>query len=581
MAKLGRKSVRVDDWVEEIAEGLRYRRTFGLEHRWHDYEKLFYNTAELVPNPGPNIVQMNIDRLLSDMCVPYPQFVVKPRSIRDVDKARILQAVDNDLVEDMDLKQEMEYATLHCALWGKGYLKIGYDSEWGWDPEVALQLASGYGMTMSQFDSYMDRIEYDSRVRPGMPWVRACLPHDVVFPWGVLTAENTPWFAHRVVRHIDDLRRDEKYNVRGLEPCLSIEDFVKSYQSPFAPFRGGARVMTHRATGEGKPEFVEFYEIHCWMTGRIVAITLDHDKFLRNDVDLLQINGLPIVDFSFIPRARSIWTTPDVCYMEAQQAELSDIALQTSKQRRVQLVRFLGLKGALDMSEIQKALGPDVGPYISVNDGYKLNEAFMPIMPQNLSQSLYTDAEYVRRNARESIGYSRNEFGEFEQSGRRTATEASIVRQGSMIRATRRQGVIRDAYQSVIKKVNHLIFRYWTLPRWVQIVGGEGAEKWVAVSGTELMGDYRYHVFMSSEPPMTKQDKRKEALMMYQLLSQDPNIDRSALLAYLSEAFDDPDLKNLAQRSQANADVRGQVQAMLSGMGGVPASEGAPGAAAM
>lgn len=565
------KDLSVSDWVEEIERGLEFRKIYGLEDHWLDIEALFYNTHPS-SRTGPNIVVSTGDSLLSHLSVPNPRILVKPRKRERLLSARVLESIDNDLLEDLAIDEEIEIACLHAFLWGKGILKLGFDSEFGWSLENDIGEGEALGMSITQFDKKGRRIEFSERVRPGMPWVKACLPHDIVVPYGTRKIEDSPYVVHRVIRHIDAIRADDKYeHTRGLQPVMSMEDYVKSYQTTIKPYRIGEG-ETRSRYGRGKVEYCELWEIHDRRTGRIKVIATGYDKFLRNEEDMLQLPGLPFVDLSFVPNARNFWTTPDGYYLQWHQADLSDIALQTEKNRRLMVLKFLFNEDVITEEEMQRALSADVGVGIKIDpQGGSIRDAIQTISIPNYNQGLYLDAEYVRRAAREVVGFSRNQMGEFESSGRRTATEAMTVREAAGLRMSRRQKIISTCYRRVFEKLNSIIFEYWTAPRWVQ-VGPEDNPAWYLVRGHELKGDYKYSVSFSVDPAPSLQARRQQALQLYAILGQDPRVNQQKLQEYLKAAFNDPELDSVFQ-GVGNASLPVQMPGMQQGGGSLQANQ--------
>ena len=177
-------------------------------------------------------------------------------------------------------------------------------------------------MSFSQFDKRGRRIEF-GKTRPGMPWVQAVLPHDIVVPWGVRDLDESPWIFHRVVRHIDDVKADPKYpHTKGLVPVMSMEDYVNSYKTRLKPYRIGPRAP---GTSSRKEEYVELWEGRNKRTGKIIALATGYNKKLREDDDqLLTEEGYPFASVSFVPRSRTFWVTPDAYYLKYHQAEQFD-----------------------------------------------------------------------------------------------------------------------------------------------------------------------------------------------------------------------------------------------------------------
>lgn len=576
------RDLKPDQWHSEIERCLDFRRDYGLEKYWHQLEGLFYNVHDSQRNSGPNIISATGDALISTLTVPYPCVTLKARAGTVVRKARILETLDEVFVDELYIPQELEMSTLHAYLWGKGIIKVGYDSEFGWDPtlDVGLLEQTPIGMTLSQFDSKGHRLEFGS-ARPGMPWAESILPHDFLVPYGTRLLRTAPYAIHRVVRHIDLLRQDVKYEgTRNIQPNMSMEDFVKSYTTTMRPYRLGDSVAVYGRARENKSEYVELWEIHDRRTGRVIVLATGHNKFLRNEDDLLQVDGLPFVDVGFIPTARTFWTTPDSYYLRQAQAELTDITIQSQKQRRISVVKFLYDTNMLTAEEAEKALSSEVGAALGVNNksGQSLKDAIIPLQsPGNML--LYQEAENTRRNARETVGFSRNQMGEYEASGRRTASEAALVDQSSKLRMSRRHVAVQRAYKEIFKKLNGLVIEFWTAPRLAEILDDDGIAEWETYSGPMLKGEYGYQIDFSNETPENKVGSKQEALLIYQMFSQDPTVDPVELRRFVARKMRDPEFSLLFKpgilRGDPNALIRAQmspegVQTQGSGAGGLP-----------
>lgn len=546
------------EWLEHISDGLEYRRLFGLEDQWSRLEAIYYNVHKSMMNDGPNIFLSQGDTMLSQITTPTPRIGIEATTPGSVKRAPILESLDNKLLVAMKVPRAVERASLHAYLFGRGIVKLGYDSEWGYDPGEDIGGSLQLGMTITQLNRRgTRRIEYDSTINPGMPWCRAVLPHDIILPWGVIEIEDTPWIAHRVVRHIEDLKADVKYqNTRDLVPSMSMRDFTETY-------RNTIKVSTKH--GYSEPEWVEFYEIMDRRTGRIYAVAPDHKKFLRNDVNALLIdNVLPYAAVGFTPRVRSFWTTPDAFYLLHIQSELSDVAVQRTKQRRLSVIKLLYDEGVISEPELLKLTSPDVGAGVKINTGHDIDKAVKTFqIPPNLL--LGQEEELLRANAREQMGFSRNQVGEFSV-GRKTATEVGNVAQNSQLRQSRRGLQTRNLYVDIMRIANGIIFKHWNFPRYVEVLGKKKGQEWQQFRGSDLKGKYEYRVELTDAS--VEQSLKFEALQMYSLFSQDPSVDPAELIQWLTGQVNDPAFSRIF-----DAALRRQLQ-QVSQEGRSPSSNG-------
>ena len=543
------KELKHEDWEVELSRGLEYRRDYGIEDSWSNLEALYYNVDDSQGGQGPNIIAATGDSLMSQLNVPDPKVSVKPSAPGFTDAARVVEAVDNMLIRELKMKDQAARSTLHGYLFGRMIWKVGYDSEFGYDPRFDLGGANVLGSTLTQRDKKGRLIEFGrNNPRPGMPWVRTVLPHDFVVPWGTIEIDDAPWCMHRVVRHVEDVKADDKYEkTKGLEPSMSMQDFVESYTSTRKPFRAGNTVGITSASGKsegGATEFVELWEIHDRRTGRVLVMATGYDRMIRDEVDVLQIDGLPFVSESLVPNSRSFWVTPDAFYLRQDQNELTDIALQSAKERRTGVLKGLIIEGAMEEEEIDKLTSPDVAAIAKVKQGNDLDK-ILKIIQHGPNPMVYQEAEFTRRNAREVVGLSRNQAGEYEARGRRTATEAREVASKSDIRMSRRADKLRSMYVETIRKINGILFEFWKAPRITEVIGPDGLEKWVRFTGNAIKATYRYEIGFSNEHIQTVEERKREAVQLYSALRQDPLIDPGALSSYLSNAYADPELAGI------------------------------------
>tara|TARA_R100000808_G_scaffold23402_1_gene51910 strand:+ start:3251 stop:4966 length:1716 start_codon:yes stop_codon:yes gene_type:complete len=565
----------LEDWLVRLDQALEYRRTYGRESEWALLEAMYANLPNSGAENGPNLIEELGDALVSRLGVGNPAIGISPSSLdpRSVETYPIVQAVDNWLMTELEIADIMQDVILHAFLWGRGIVKIGYDSEYGFAPRSDVGLPEEpMGLTLTQFSRRGLRLEHGP-ARPGMPWILPVLPHDFLVPWGVKYLRWAPWCAHRIVRHIDDFRADTKYrNKHNVEPNMSMEDFVESY-TKLSVRRSHRNTFTNTlgrtSMGPKNAEFIELWEIHSAIDGKVVVIS--DQNVHRVDDDMMQVDGLPFVSGSFVRHPRTFWSTPQADYLKIHQAEQSDISAQASKQRRINAFKLLMKKGMMDIEEKEKLLSPDIGVVAEVNPNADKDDIF-PV-PQANNFQLFNEAEFARRNARESIGFSRNQLGEFDTSSRRTATEVNVVRQGSDFRMDRRSTAITKMYTTMFRKLNQTVFKFWRRPRVIQISDGN----WPEFDGEDIRGEYTYAVNFGLDKPRDPESRRMEAFQMYQFFAQDPYVDQVELRRYLARVFADIEFGRIFSDQALQQGAQAVNQAQQEQMA-LQAAQGAQGA---
>jgi len=514
---------------------------------------------------GPNLVYSYGDSLMSMLSVPDPEFLVAPETRDGVKTAPIVERLAAQLTRKTRMKKAVDSGLLNAYLYGRLILKVGYDSLYGFDPYYDIgSREQPMGMTLTQFDKKGKRLEFGPQ-KPGWPWVRPVMPHDFVVPWGTVDIESAPWCAFRFIREVSAMKSDPKYkNTTRLQADMNMEEFMNSYKTVGAKRMKYESARTHDYNNK-KALFKEFWEIRDASSHRIMVVTDDYDKFLRDDFDAIQMacGQLPVVTGTFVQHPRSFWTSPLAYYLGQIQHTQFDISLQAEKQRRLSVLKFLVRKGVLTEEARTRLLSGDVGACEEAELGTStsINEVFGTVPTGNpINFQLHSDTN--RADARDMIGFSRNQVGEYDSSSRRTAREATFVNQGSERRSGKRMQMISDVYRDTLRLENKLVFKFWTTPRDVMVENG-----WASVTGRQLASDYAYDLTLSSKRNVSKAQRKVEAFQVFMQMAQFPGANLPMLYQYLMDAANDPAFEQLLPSPGSNQGGR-------SPSGGMPTIPG-------
>ncbi len=522
-----------EEWLDEIDNALEYRRRFGREDAWNQLELDYTNDPNSHTTVGPNLIYSMGDSLLSSLSVPNPEFVLTAEHPIGLERRPAVEALSNYFIRKLMMRREVSNSLLNGFLFGRAILKIGYDSEFGWSPFYDIgQNNNLLGMTLTQFNRKGERIE-SGNVTPGMPWLRSVPPQDFAVPWGTREIDDTPWAAHRIIRLNQHIKQDPKYkNKSRLEPQISMEDFMYSYSNVMGKMKKFTYKRHSNFVENKKPVFNELWEIHDKMTGRVYVISRDYDKFLRNDRDALQVAGLPFVSTTLVPHPRSFWGTPQAYYLGQIQATQYDISVQETKHRRLNVPKFLMHEDTMTEDNLNKLLSGDVGAVGIIKGNKPLSETVIPF-PQASQIDLIVQSNANRSDARDIIGFSRNQLGEFDSSSRRTAREVATVEKGSQTRSFRRMNTVIDLYVEAIKKINRIVFETWKTPRYI-MMGNNFAQ----FTGKELEGEFLYDVTLSTKRNLSIAQRKIETITMMAQFAQ-MGLDPGPMLPHIMDASGD------------------------------------------
>lgn len=497
------KELSPKDWMERIKQGQRFQQRFANSNSWPRYKDYYRHKFA---SGRRDIIPVNIYFSILRSMVPQvyfrnPKITITPRKpgLEAELNARIVQTLDNWLLNETGVKNEMKLMIQDSFLCGISNGVIGYDSEYGLDGSK-LDITNHFSLT--QFDKKGDRIEFDSRINPGTPWFLRARPEDIIWPWGCANSKNAEWYAMRVFRPLADLKADAKYS--------NIGD-LRGNSTPrrSAPEGAVTTEYTDNLIFDDRIEWIEVWEIHDMRTGKVLAVVLDHDKFLRNDEDLLQIEGLPIETLVFNQDPDYIYGIPDARIIEPQQLELNEIRTQAMKHRRIDIIKLLIKKGVFSEEEIQKMTDENVQAVIEADLDSGLSDSVLPLNPgaSSIMADLAAAAQIVQGDVREMVGFSRTAQGEYQGKTHISAEETKKVFQSLNIRLDERRDMVADLLTNVVRKFNQIIFTHWSQERVAQVVGPDGAKWWLKFTGQQIKDEYDVIVTPEEGPMMDTQTK--------------------------------------------------------------------------
>ena len=548
-------SKRLEDWKQAIRMGIRYRQVYGRSKQWQTYKQYYrgYFNAGTVP---VNIIYAIGRSLIPQIYFRNPRVSVIGMKPGYAPHALVMERVDNHLLREANVKKTLKSMALDTYLCGRGPGIFGYDSEFGYNPEFAAEEIAG-DASLTGFSEDGKKIEYNYNVYPGMPWFLRCNPMDFIVPWGTHEWGEAQWYAFRKMRPLKDIKEDPKYK--------NTSNLKGPFRTRLENSDGDASKVLQE---DFQTDWVELWEIHDQRTGRVLSLTLDHDAFLRDDFDELQLDGLNARVLGFNEDTDHFWWTPDARLIEQQQLEMNDIRTMARMHRRVGLLKVLYDKNMIKPEELLKLLDGDPKAAVAIDAGVagdirKAVALFQSHVPPDLGIA----AREVREDVREIIGFSRNQMGSFEESsGRRSATEAEIVKAASMIRIDERRDIMADLLTDVVRGFNQMVFKFWSGERVVDIVGEDGLRYWIRFTGREIKGEFAYKINPEESLPMSQGTKRLDTQEFIKMVSQIPGADVQYLVSQYATTFDWIDPRQIFKNmSPAEGAGRSPEKAMLFG----------------
>ena len=427
---MGKSTEFSKEWVQKIKKAAELRERF-VKYNGKPWKEVYQDGRKYYRGDwAEDIIPVNRTFSFGRSLIPAvyfrsPRVTVTALRPEYVLNARVVEAVDNYLIQHTKLKKTLKMAALHAYLAGYGPIKLGYDSEFGYIPDQAV---GSDMMTATQFGkSQVRNIEYNENIQPGLPWALPEKPENIIVPFNYQDPDSLPWIANILLRPLEDVKQDQKYkNTKDLQGTKTLHHLSPEKRSPFL-----------HETGEVLAELIEVRDLS---TGMIYVIC--EDRLLLAVDDALQIAGLPWEFVIFNDDPEYFGGIPDVCIIEPQQLELNEIRTQASRHRKIALLKFLFQKGVMTEEELTKFFSGEVGPGIEV-DTDMLSSAVQLLQP-HVPTDLQAEAQVVKGDMRESIGMSENQAGAFTPYHNKTAAETLQVAGAFEERTNERRDIMAD-----------------------------------------------------------------------------------------------------------------------------------------
>jgi hypothetical protein len=115
------------------------------------------------------------------------------------------------------------------------------------------------------------------------------------------------------------------------------------------------------------------------------------------------------------------------------------------------------------------------------------------------------------------------DINEFDQSTRRTATEANLVKQGSETRSSERRDIVADVLERTCQKMSQIIFTHWDKSQVVPVIGEDGVKYWVEYTADDIRGEYQFNINAEEAQPVDSNKIKEDAMGLLKLLMEDPD----------------------------------------------------------
>ena len=538
-------------WLTQIRMGIRFRSKAAFEEKWPQWRNYYRNEfadGVLPSNIFFKMIRTTVPRIYFRN--PSISIISAKPGIENAIFAKLVERTDNKLIRQMQIKKHLKRQVQETFMFGTGIGKMGFGSQFHSSPEEIGETAAPL------FNKDNEAVEYNFDVMPNMPWYAKWPTGSYILPALTAYKEDARWECFHSRRPVADVKVDKRFkNTASLKPMKQTFEIQNS---------GALTNLT-------PVEMVDLFEVRDKKTGMVFIMSpqlvdkplaVEEDAFLRMGIEVGKVTVFNDDD-------ERVWGIPDSQILEPQQREINEIRTITMYHRRLSTIKMLAKRGGILPEEAAKMLNSDIAALVWTEDDP--DQVIKIVQAADIPQALLKSEIGVMNDIRENMGFSRNEFGEF-QGGREspTATETQIVKQASEIRVDERRDMIADLLVEVVEDLNTLIFKHWTQEQVVEVSGPAGVPIWVKFRPTMLKrGKYEVKVDPDQSVAQTKELREAKAIGLYDRLKENPLIDPMKLTQHLLHelhgvAFDDmmrgiPGGMGLQQDRPISPDQLGQV----------------------
>lgn len=502
-------------WMRQVRLGMQYRKKVAFEADWDTWRKYYRN--QFAPGQVPvNLFYRMLRTTVPSIYMRNPSITIIPTKpgAEQAAFAKLIEQADNKLLRTMKMKRQIKKIIHNTWMFGSGFGKLGFGAEYNLTPSMFEDNEAPSGSTNKQ-----EFIEYNANVRAEMPWFLSSHPSNIILPEGLEDYDQARWVGVWVERDLWDVQRDPRLKNTGDLKAGSGRDILRD------------RPSKHK----DNPDVVDLLEIHDKKSGEVfIFAPYISKKSLFQGEDRLQVNGhLPVKQLIFDPNDDSAWGLPASVILEPQQLEINETRTLQMKLRRLAMVKLLARRNAIREEELEKILDGNVTGILQVDGDGPLGDAIDKLVLGDVPSSLFSSGQELLNDVKETMGFSRNQWGEF--GGQRshsapTAFETQVVAQSAEVRNDERRDSVADMLEEVFEDIHSIIFDYWKEEQVVQVMGPEATPVWVKFRPSVLKAArFSFQIEPGSSAPETREVREQKAVSIYDKFKDNPLIDPQLL----------------------------------------------------
>lgn len=473
-----------------------------------------------------NIAFSTLNIIYPSTTVNHPKLNLTARDPDDNDKAIIAEAVMDYMwrSEDISAGDEFRLAIKDFLAVGHGWVKTGWRYRTGNRDRDEAAIQDEFNQAVSEADTaatempeMAGELPTDADIAELIPtteqhviedrvFVERVSPFDMFVDPEATTTRNMKWIAQRIVRTIDEVKSDKRYDSRARNSAKS-DVTAKFYRD---------ERKRRRPTDIERITVWEFYDL----TDQTMSVFAEQGEgFLVKPTAIPYKMGQPFIMVRNYEVPDLFYPMGDLEALEPLQQELNRTRSQLMQARKTYARKYLVDEKFLTpaaRSALQSDRDGEVIP-ISLDNTARLSDVILPAPIQQVPAELFSYGEMIQGDANQVSGVS-----EYQQGGggdiRRTATEASMIQDATNARSADKLATIEKAIARIGRNMLELARQYLTGDHYARIMGNHGKPIWVPYTQEDIDVDADFEVEGGSTTPKNEGWKQNQAIQLTQAL---------------------------------------------------------------
>jgi hypothetical protein len=442
--------------------------------------------------------------------------IVTPQSPEDEDKAPILEAVINQIIEDSDGERQLRRILLDALVTDQGWGKVGYHSE--------------FGFRRDQVDYRRSRkkdIEFHEYVHAERAFFKRVSPFNIILDPMANGPEDARWIAERFVRPLEVLQNDRRMvNTHALTPgrmFMGTDDLGDEEQWSRWDGRMIDSAIFQKPTAHASVDIpIEYYLVWDKVQKKIFTLQESLTGWFSTPRKWdFNVGGLPyeqLRPFDVPEEQNGTSITEQLSWHQYEYNALRRFQIDMVKRLNPKL---LVRKRAMSNNDVGKLKRGVPGAVVFVDDPSRdVKESPLPRIPPDayaVLGGLLNEMHLITGISAPNIG------GQRPGANRVTATENLREERGFQVRIDDVASSVEMFGTRIGEKIGSVVTSLYTTRDYVRVSGPMGAAL-VPYIGVALAGRYRFSSRMGSTTPNSEAIRRKQVLDALAILSQFPDL---------------------------------------------------------